>query len=99
MKTATILFAAFAGLAAAETVELLLVGFGGDIIASRVGKSSTATTYVLGCPVGADSNDCGFGGVTMTHIEGPKTAAYELSMAPMEGEAQVYVTGLLRFFH
>lgn len=91
MKTATILSAAFAGLAAAETAELLLLDFEGDIVAFPVGKSDTATTYVLGCPVGADGNDCGFGGVTMTHVEGPKTAAYELSMAPMEGEAQVTV--------
>ncbi len=87
MKHTTAFAMAFAAVVSAETRDLFLPGIEGALAASVIGESSTATTYLIGCPVGADSTECGLGGQVFTHIEGPKTMHYALTLAPEEGPA------------
>ncbi|OJI97820.1 hypothetical protein ASPVEDRAFT_79508 [Aspergillus versicolor CBS 583.65] len=49
-----------------------------DLVAEVIGSDGPMTTYVIGCPEGADSNDCGLGdGLTVT--AGHSTFIYEYS--------------------
>lgn len=67
---------ALAGSAIAQSttvVDLYLYGYeGDDIAASVVDVSPQATTYLVSCPPGTDSNDCGLG-AGMTLVQGPST--------------------------
>lgn len=45
------------------------------IEASIIGADSTATTYLIGCPKGEDSSDCGFA-TSQTITQGPSTWIY-----------------------
>ena len=85
MRSSAFVFA-LAGAAAAETVNMMLP-FADDqhLLAKSIGGNADATTYVLGCEAGTDSNDCGFP-VPQVIIQGPKTMAYHVKVDADMGE-------------
>lgn len=89
MRSSTVLIAAAtAGSAiAADSFNAFLPGFDTQsLVAKSIGGGSDATTYVLGCPAGADSNDCGLP-FPMQYVAGPKTAVFTLERVADDEEA------------
>lgn len=71
---------ALAGAAAAAasttTVSVFLPTFDEqDLEASVIAADSEKTTYLINCPAGTDSNDCGVATGGQTVVYGPKTFA------------------------
>ena len=59
MRSTTLVFAA-ATAVAAESFNALLFGFDNQsLVAKSIGGGADATTYVVGCKAGSDSDDCG----------------------------------------
>ncbi|MCJ1253920.1 Mucin-21 [Lignoscripta atroalba] len=81
MLTATLTALAFIGLSSAQsTVSLFLLSTDNQsLVGSIVGSDSTATTYVIQCPPGTDSNDCGYP-IPVTVMQGPATVFYSMSL-------------------
>ncbi|KAH6634562.1 hypothetical protein B0J18DRAFT_24096 [Chaetomium sp. MPI-SDFR-AT-0129] len=70
------------GLAAAQSTSVvdILLPFGEQtLLASVISAAPTATTYLLACPSGADSNDCGVPSEGVEIFYGPSTFGYTLS--------------------
>ncbi|KAJ5120504.1 uncharacterized protein N7515_009892 [Penicillium bovifimosum] len=75
MRVQSLLLAGATAATAAQTVTLFLPGFDSqDIHAKVLGSSGSMTTYLLGCPAGTDSNDCGIPKFGVTAIQGVSTA-------------------------
>ncbi|KAH8799853.1 hypothetical protein F5884DRAFT_838570 [Xylogone sp. PMI_703] len=86
--TISILGLAVAGVSLAQTSVVTLYIPGADVqplAGSIVGSDATATTYVLQCAPGTDSDNCGFDG-PFTLTEGPKTAIYTLPAVQDEND-------------
>ncbi|KAL5001025.1 hypothetical protein BDV10DRAFT_25659 [Aspergillus recurvatus] len=64
MISSSLLLAALASLAVAESTVTSMYIFGADeqpLAASIMGNDASATTYSINCPPGTDSSDCGMG--------------------------------------
>ncbi|CAG7994867.1 unnamed protein product [Penicillium olsonii] len=68
MRIQSLVLAGATAAVAADTVTLFLPGFDSqDLVGKVIGSSGSMTTYLLNCPSGTDSDDCGVpdGGVTV----------------------------------
>ncbi|KAK1252990.1 hypothetical protein MKX08_004177 [Trichoderma sp. CBMAI-0020] len=76
-RSLALLALASGALAAQSTTVALLLPYADiqTIDASIIGADSTATTYLVGCPKGEDSSDCGFA-TSQTITQGPSTWIY-----------------------
>ncbi|EHK43382.1 uncharacterized protein TrAtP1_001375 [Trichoderma atroviride] len=76
-RSLALLALASGALAAQSTTVGLLLPYADiqTIDASIIGADSTATTYLVGCPKGEDSSDCGFA-TSQTITQGPSTWIY-----------------------
>lgn len=71
--------------------SLLLPGYDAqNIVASVIGADATATTYLLNCPPGTDSNDCGTYNQSLTL--GPWASQTPVSGQPTTGAFDMYIT-------
>lgn len=87
MVRSLVVLGAAAALAAGQstTIDLFLPMFDKQkLVGSVVDADSTATTYAIACPSGANSDDCGLS-ESQTVTQGPSTWALTMSYAPEEG--------------
>jgi hypothetical protein len=76
-RSLALLALATGALAAQSSTVALLLPYADvqKIDASIIAADSTATTYLIGCPKGEDSSDCGFA-TSQTITQGPSTWIY-----------------------
>ncbi|MCJ1399919.1 Mucin-21 [Xylographa trunciseda] len=82
MLTPTIALLALLNFAVAQDVATLFIPDTGtqNLVGQIIGISPTATTYLIQCPPGTNSSECGFAG-PFTLTEGPSTVAFTVTEA------------------